>query len=508
MTPLAARAALLLVFAAGAAGAGTLAVVGSEPPANAGRIAPWNAVTVHFDRAVAPASVTHANFRVWGHWSGPVAGALSLVDAGTAVRFRPSRRFSAGETVFVNLSHDLQAVDGSPLRAAGYAFQFNVDTAPSNRVFSDAQRIPVRTPPGTVTTTYGGQASDLDQDGWRDFLVVNEQTADLRVMMNRDDGSGLFEQVSTPTTPIGAGASPNEPGDFDDDGLPDAAVANAAEGSVSIVLGHGDGTFGAEQVIAIGAGPNGLAVLDIDGDADLDVVVASGGGNKLYRLLNNGAGVFGAATQFEGGGNGEYALASGDLNGDGITDLALGTQFDSQAHVLLGNGDGTFTHFSNRSAGGATWMAAVGDANGDRKLDVVFANGSSSNGGFLAGNGDGTLAAVVTKATSGSAVATDLGDLDGDGDLDWVVSSYGGGRWHVFVNGGTGTFSEDPQIFATNAASCATLFDPDNDHDLDMALVDEVADEVQIRILANDPQLLFADRFEAGDATAWSAVVP
>ncbi len=498
---------LLGLVLASPALAGTLTVTSTTPARNANNVSTSTTIALTFNLPLQTSSITASSFRVWGKWSGPRSGAFAFTNGNQTLTFTPSRPFSAGEIVYYLLATTVTAADTSPLRSGGYAFQFTTVVAPSELDLVEIDTVSVRTTPGEGTRLYGGSGADFDNDGWLDYVGANEDSGDLRVLMNRDDGSGLYHPFLQPPTDIDLGPSPNEVADYDNDGFQDVATANYSPSTVSVVLGHGDGTFGPQQSIPVGTTPHGLATLDVDGDGDLDLITANESANNMSRMLNNGSGVFGAASSFEGGGNGEYPVTAGDMNNDGLMDLVLGTRNDSQIHILTGNGNGTFTHASNRSAGGLTWMVAVGDVNGDGNLDVASANSQSNNGSILLGNGDGTLDAAVTVSTSGHMVATDLGDLDGDGDLDWVLSSFGGGRWHVYTNNGSGTFTEVEEIFATSNASCATLYDFDNDGDLDMALADEIADEVKLIQNSGGPSI-FADGFETGDTAAWSQTVP
>ena len=499
-------AALVAALAASAA-AGELQVVATDPPRHAGTVAAGTAIAITFDRPLAQPSITAASFRAFGRSSGTVTGAFGFSGGDQTVTLTPSRPFAPGETVWVNLANTIAAADASPLRSAGYALQFMIAAAPAQRVFTEIDVLEVRTNPGTSTRAYGGFATDLDLDGWIDLGIVNEDSADLRVFLNRADGTGLYDPFLTPPTPIGDVASPNEAADFDHDGFTDAATSNVADGTVSIVLGDGDGTFAPQQVVAVGNSPHGLAVLDADGDGDLDIAVAVTQSNNLALMLNDGAGVFGPAAFFESGGSGEYGLAAGDMDDDGILDLVVGTRMDNEIQVLSGNGDGTFTNVESQPSGGTGWMVVLGDLDGDGDLDVTAAGGEASNGSVVLGNGDGTLGTAATYAVSGTAVATDLGDLDGDGDLDWVVASFGGGRWHVYTNDGAGAMSPDQEIFAPSNASCSIMVDFDRDGDLDMALVDEIADTVAL-MQNSGGGLLFGDGFESGDTTAWTSSTP
>jgi hypothetical protein len=462
-----------------------LQVVSTSPARHQGHVPRGTSVSVTFDQPLQTSTITGDTFRVAGRWSGLAAGTVSFSNGNRTVTLDPENAFSGGETVYVNLSHSISAADGSPLRGAGYAFQFTAAAGrsgprvqPGGRRFTRIDTLVVRTIPNSTTRAYGGLGSDFDRDGWLDLAIVNEDSADLRVFKNRGDATGLYEPFLQPTTPIGHSASPNEPGDFNNDGLPDAATANVGDNTVSIVLGRGDGTFQAQQVVPVGGAPHGLVVLDADGDGDLDIATANTNGNNVSLLLNDGNGVFGPSVSFDSGGNGEYSLGAGDMNNDGIYDLVVGTRNDQLIHVLLGNGNATFTHASSRGAGGATWMLALGDVDGDRNLDVATGNGGSNNGAILKGNGDGTLGLAAVVSAPSSIVASDLGDLDGDGDLDWVLSSFGGARWQLYVNNGAGVMTPDQVFLAPQAASCAVFLDFDNDSDLDLALVDEVADVV------------------------------
>jgi len=469
---------LLVLFASSAVAHAAPLQVASVSPAANDLIPISTPIAVTFNRAVNLATVTSSSFRVYGRWSGTVGGSFALSSGGSVVTFRPDRPFFAGETVYLNLATAILAQDGEALRTGGFSCAYTTATQPATRNFIEIDSFSNRTTPSEQTRIYGAVGADLDGDGWPDLTTVNEVSADLRVFLNRADGTGLYEPDFLGPFPIGVEASPNEPGDLNNDGKMDVAVAASTSGSAWISLGNGDGTFAAAQSVSVSTAPHGLALLDVDGDADQDIVTASSGGNNLSLMLNAGNGVFGPATHFDSGGDGEYGLASGDMNGDGIADLVVGAQYSQEIRVLRGTGLGTFTFVSTRPAGGFVWMIALGDVNGDGRLDVSSANGGTGNAAILLGNGDGTLQPATTVSVGTGVVGTDLGDFDGDGDLDWILSSFGSSLWKVFLNDGAGHFTLDQQIDAPSNASCSVLIDFDNDRDLDLALIDEIADLV------------------------------
>ncbi|HZR81629.1 MAG TPA: FG-GAP-like repeat-containing protein [Candidatus Binatia bacterium] len=467
----------LLVAASAGTASAQIHVVSTTPAVNA-NVPVTSTVSVEFDRPLDTATVTVDSFRVFGRGSGAARGVYSFSNGNRTVTLAPDHPFSAGELVYVNLSHAIAGADATMLRSAGYAFQFGTVTQPSPGTFQQIDNFTNRSNPSINTRIYGAAATDLDGDGYLDLATVNEDSEDVRVFLNLGDGSGHFGPMF-PREPVGAESSPNEQADFDNDGNTDLGVGAATDSVVNVLLGAGDGTFASNQEIAVGFQAHGIVPIDVDGDGDLDIVNCNVGSNDLSLMINDGAGHFGAPSFFEAGVNGEYGLAYADMNRDGITDLVVGGRDGSQIRTLLGNGNGTFTGAGPaQSTGGTTWVVVLGDVNGDGDLDAVTANDGSNNLGILIGKGDGTFDPVVNINVGAHVPSVDLGDLDGDGDLDIVASSFGGGFWRRFANDGAGNFTFVENIIAPSNPSCSILFDFDNDGDLDMALTDEIADRV------------------------------
>ncbi len=162
-------------------------------------------------------------------------------------------------------------------------------------------------------------------------------------------------------------------GDFNGDGIPDLAVINHRDETVSILLGNGDGTFRAAPSVPAGRSPTAMALGDFNGDGIQDLVIADLTFGTLRVLLGNGDGTFQDARDF-GTGILSFSMAVGDFNGDGILDLAVGTAYGGMK-VLSGNGDGTFQipPFGYTIGNGAS-SEAVADLNGDGYADLVVTN--------------------------------------------------------------------------------------------------------------------------------------
>lgn len=275
---------------------------------------------------------------------------------------------------------------------------------------------------------------DFNSDNNTDLAVANYSDDTVTILLG--NGNGTF--VPAANSPVTVGRSPLSiaVGDFSGDGIPDLAVANVIDRTVSILLGTGNGTFAqaAHSPIPVsGASPASVAVGDFNRDGNLDLVVAVVGPNDVSILLGNGDGTFReAANSPIRVGLTPYSVAVGDFNGDGNPDLVTANDASVNSNpgtvtILLGGGDGTFTEASGSpvQAGINPLFVAVGDFDADGKVDLAVTNENDNTASILMGNGDGTF-------TTGPPVRTPAGhfplsvaaaDLDGDGLADLAVTN-------------------------------------------------------------------------------------
>jgi hypothetical protein len=196
---------------------------------------------------------------------------------------------------------------------------------------------------------------------------------------------------------------------------------------VSVLLGNGDGTFQKDKKFPAGVFPNSVAVGDFNGDGHPDIAVANQSSRfgSVSVLLGNGDGTFAAPVAYTTAVQASAVVAQ-DFNGDGKLDLAATSYKGNVVSVLLGNGDGTFQTHQDFAAGENPNLLAVADFNGDSKLDLVVTGllyESTSTYNVLLGNGDSTFQSAIEGTTLRDPYGLAVGDLDGDGFPDMVLAN-------------------------------------------------------------------------------------
>lgn len=481
--------ATLSVMTAPALAGDELEVLSVFPPQAALDADASASLTITFDRPIDPKSVTPNAFHAFSRGAGALVGAFRFSSDGRSVTLDPNINATRGEPVTVTVSNAIRGLDGTPMRSAGFQWRYFTSARPSDMDFSIIQETSTRANPSETVIPYGGCATDLDGDGWVDLSIVNEGTNDVRVFMNRGDGSGEVDQFLQPGNPVGNTPSPSEAADFNLDGLADLCTANLQGDSISILIGNGDGTYQPAQTPPAGNQPRGITTLDADGDGDIDIVSTNASSGNAMFWRNNGDGTFANPVTFQPGISQEWSVQADDMDGDGIFDLVFGGS--NSVRVMMGDGTGNFTTRSTTSVAARAWQMNLADLDADGDVDVAIVAAFANVGQIFKNSGNGSLSSATTYSTDNFPLATDLGDLDGDGDLDWITSSYGG-DWFIFTNNGSGTFQFHEEILAPVAASCSLPVDMDNDGDLDLVFIDELGDWLIIMSNSgnNGPELL------------------
>ncbi|MGA8766892.1 MAG: FG-GAP-like repeat-containing protein, partial [Candidatus Acidiferrales bacterium] len=229
----------------------------------------------------------------------------------------------------------------------------------------------------------------------------------------------------------------------------DLIVANAADNTVSVLLGIGDGTFGPKTDYQLGAGTDPVWIatgaFNTKVNGNIDLAVADKVSNTVSILLGQSDSTGAATGKFVAGtdvptGNTPVSVVTAnfhDLGTTGFLDLAVATQADNKISIFQGNGNGTFQQPTTAAviqlpAGFTPTALATGHFTNSPHTDLVVTEQSSviGNAGQLQvflGQGDGTfIPAPGLPLPAGNTPAFVVtGDFNQDGVTDLAVANSG-----------------------------------------------------------------------------------
>ncbi|MGH9867233.1 MAG: FG-GAP repeat domain-containing protein [Candidatus Polarisedimenticolia bacterium] len=277
---------------------------------------------------------------------------------------------------------------------------------------------------------WGLFAYDLNADGKLDVISANGGS--VSVLMGKGDGTFSAERRYAELSlirPWGLDA-----GDFTGDGYADIVVGDYDAGTVSLLRGGPDGVFTPDAgALVVQPGCAAVLMRDFNGDGNNDLAVA--GFYQISVHLGNGDGTLSAPIDFPTFPLSGYAMSAGDLDGDGVLDLAVSGGY-VEGLILRGAGDGSFVQAGVLDE---STDVDLGDVNQDGWLDLVTADRTGHLQVRLNAAGSGfPNVSILTHQDQLGWASSAVVDINGDGILDVAV----GGPTHLsaFVGAGNGTF--------------------------------------------------------------------
>jgi hypothetical protein len=355
----------------------------------------------------------------------------------------------------------------------------------------------------TGTQPFSVSSGDLNGDGMPDLAVANSASNSVSVLLSTTSPGAATPSFSTKTD-FTTGTTPRSVSinDFNGDGMLDLATANNGANSISIFLnttapGATAPVFSAKTDFSTSSLPSSVCMGDFNGDGKPDLATANAGNGTVSILLNTTAPgaatpTFSAKTDSTAG-TSSVSISTADLNGDGKLDLAVANQSASTVSVLLnatapGAATPTFRYRTNFTVGSSPRSVSIGDLNGDGKPDLVTANYTDGTVSILlntttAGATTPTFSAKTDSTTRTIPISVSIGDLNGDGKPDLAVAA--NATASVLLNltapgAATPVFSAHKDFTAGSSTRCILIDDLNGDGKADLAVANMVNDNVSV----------------------------
>jgi len=186
-------------------------------------------------------------------------------------------------------------------------------------------------PVAMVSGNFRNSTNTINNAPEVDLAVVNQGSNNVSILLSSVDQNLNVTLVEAPNSPMPVGTTPVAiaAGDLNADGVPDLAVVNQGDNSVSVLLGSTnlDGTFTAAtgSPLPTATTPAGIVVANFANGTVPDIAVTNKGSNTLGVYLGLGKGTFASRIELNTPA-GPSALIASPLTTSGLPDVALVSQ--------------------------------------------------------------------------------------------------------------------------------------------------------------------------------------
>jgi len=329
-------------------------------------------------------------------------------------------------------------------------------------------------PAGMGSAPLAVAVGSFNGDSYLD-LAVTSNTNTVNILVG--DGQGGFTLPSTYSYATGTTPQSVAIGDFNEDHIQDIVTANYTSSDLSLLLGVGDGTFGAATTVPLQHNPVSVAAGNFDGNAGADIAV--GALQSVSILPGNGLGQFGAemANNLSGA---VYSVVSADFDNDGVADLAGVDYYSHTAIVWQGSGGGALQNPAYYAVNAKPIAAVAADFDNDGNADLFVVNENSNDATVLPGNGDGTFQSPVVYLSGGPLTALASADFNNDGMPDMAVADETYQVVELLLGYGDGSYTHASYLTVGSGTSAIGVGHFNGDSFPDLVVVNTANDNVSV----------------------------
>jgi Flp pilus assembly secretin CpaC len=264
----------------------------------------------------------------------------------------------------LTLAPSTGAITGTPTTAGNFTFTVQVTDSSAPALTAQQQFTltpftgPERGPVALVTSNFRNSTlANANNAPAVDLAVVNQASNNVTVLLDSVDTNGNVTLTEATNSPIAVGTAPVAiaTGDLNADGVPDLAVVNQGDNTVSVLLGSSnlDGTFteATGSPLPTATTPAGIVIANFANGAVPDIAVTNKGTSTLGVYIGQGKGTFASRIELNTP-VGPSALIAAALTTSGLPDVALVSQ-DPAVTLGVVTVIQDSSNFANSTTGGA-----------------------------------------------------------------------------------------------------------------------------------------------------------